>query len=131
MNGPPNDPGDMRGASFEQGKGASGANSAISDLLDSSVRAVPATRYAHGLAGIVVSACLAMVLAGSPTAAIMGASVMLGGSIVLLVFAKLSDAKPKMLRGPMKITLWAVTLLFLATLTLLFTSFFFGKPLPL
>jgi hypothetical protein len=100
-------------------------------VLRASVVAVPAMRYALGVAGLAGSASLALGFFGTPEAAIIGAAASLGGSFLLLVFAKLAREKPKTFRRPALVVMWTTTVLFSLSLVLLLTSFFFDRPLHL
>jgi len=100
-------------------------------ILRAALKAVPATKYALGIAGVAATVAIVLGILGSPTLAFIGISVMIAGSTVLLVFANLARERPKTFRRPAQVIMWATTLLFVATLVVLFTSFFFGKPLDL
>jgi hypothetical protein len=100
-------------------------------VIRAAIAAVPFTKYALGLAGFAAAASIAMRFLGSPAATLIAVAVTLSGSLILLVFANLARAKPKTFLRPAQFVMWATLILFVATLALLFTSFFFGQPLRL
>jgi hypothetical protein len=100
-------------------------------VIRAAMRAVPATKYALGVAGIAAAGAIVLALLGSPTTGVIGVAVTIAFSMVVLLFAHLARQKPATFHRPAVIVLWCVTLLFAATLIVLFTSFFIGYPLDL
>ena len=98
-------------------------------LLQAAIKAIPQMKYALGVVGMGAAAALALGLLGSPTGAVVGVSLAVAFSVVLVVFAKLAQAKASAFLRPALILLWSTILMFPPLLLCLFTSFFFGKPL--
>ena len=98
------------------------------ELLQQAIRAVPAVRYALGVAGIGAALALIAGLRIDLRIAGFGIPIMLVLMIVLLLFAYLSTATSA-LRTPAIIFMWFSVCITMATVFLLFTSFFFGSPI--
>jgi formylglycine-generating enzyme required for sulfatase activity len=88
-------------------------------------------KYALGVAALAGVGSVAVGWLGSPPAAVFGVAACLVGCILVLVFAQLARAKPTVFLVPAQVLMWSAIVLFVAMLGLLFTSFFFGQPLPL
>lgn len=100
-------------------------------FLRLAIKAVPATKYALGLAGFAAAGSIAAQYLGSPTAAVIGTSVTIAGSVIVLVFARLVALKKEVFLRPAQFLMWAMTVMFVAAITLLGSSFFVGLPLDL
>lgn len=98
-------------------------------IVRAAIRAVPATKYALGTAGVAAAAAISVGLLGNPTAAVVGVTTTLALSTVLLLFANLARQKPATFRRPAAVLLWTMTWFFVAATAALFSSFFFGFPL--
>ena len=99
-------------------------------LLREATRAVPAVRYALGLAGIMAALALGTALLRTPRAAVMGSLVMLALMVLLLVFAKAAAMSAGLVRGPALVMTWGIVTLFILASTLTVTSVFFDRPKP-
>jgi len=109
--------------------GASG-ELAVLRFVRETLRVLPEMKYALGVAAVAGAASVAVGWLGSPTAAVFGVAACLVGCILVLIFAHLARAKPKLFLAPAQVLMWSAVVLFVAMLGLLFTSFFFGQPLP-
>jgi hypothetical protein len=96
-------------------------------FLRSAIQAIPAVKYALGVAGIVATIAVIRGFTIDPRRAILGTIVMLFLMISLLVFAKWAS-KPS-LGTPFLILTWFSLLLMVVTAILLFTSVFWSQPL--
>src|SRR5262245_30430797 len=100
-------------------------------VLRESIKAVPAIKYALGVAGIISVIAIVKAYNVDFRIAVVGTLIMLILMTVLLVFARLSAAADKSFRYPMLFMLWSFLLLTIATAALIFTSVFFSKPVDL
>ena len=98
-------------------------------LLRESVRAVPAVRYALGVAGLLAVVAIAGAIGLTPTVAVFGTLIVLVLMIVLLLFTRLTATAPRHFLRPVLVLMWSSLGLLLATAALLFTSVFFHWPL--
>lgn len=97
--------------------------------------AVPAVRYALGIAGIAAAIAIVGSFKLGLAVAALGTIVMLGLMTALLVFARLAGAgttgpsgEPSILEGPAYLMVWVFTLLTCATGVMVFSVTFFGFP---
>jgi Tfp pilus assembly protein PilF len=102
-----------------------------STLLQEAVRAVPAVKYALGIAGILAVLAIAKAFDLDPAFAIGGTVVVLALMVVLLIFARLSGKASQHFVLPALFLMWGSLALVLASAGLLFTSAFFGRPIDL
>lgn len=94
------------------------------------VRAVPSVKYAMGVAGVVAAGIIAYNLAHEdPKKAILAFVFGLAGMYLLLVFASVRKDSV-VVRGPVTLTIWGLTAMFLATLALTLSAYAFGLPEP-
>ncbi len=102
-------------------------------LLQEAVRAVPAVKYALGIAGILAVLAIAKGFGLDPAFAIGGTIVMLALMVVLLIFARLSASAKASQHFvlPALFLMWGFLALVLASAGLLFSSAFFGRPIDL
>ena len=107
-------------------------------ILQDAVAAVPAVRYAAGVAGIAAAVAIVASFTLGPAVAVLGTIVMLGLMAALLAFARAarvgaesSDAAadPAAVRRAGIVLVWVFTLLICATGVMMFTMTFFGTPL--
>ncbi|HZN10498.1 MAG TPA: hypothetical protein VFC61_02405 [Blastocatellia bacterium] len=101
------------------------------EVVRGAVRAVPAVKYALGVAGVSAAAALAAGVAGDWGRALAGAAVMLLLMTALALFARLSSLAARDLRPALLLLVWCALLLTVATAALLLASVFFGRPLDL
>jgi len=97
-------------------------------LLKVAIDAVPAVKYALGVAGIVSALALVKGLFANLTAALVGTGGMLVLMVLLVVFARTSRLGPNTLRLPSLVLAWATLTLFVGSLLLSVTCAFFGWP---
>ena len=102
-----------------------------STLLQEAVRAVPAVKYALGIAGILAVLAIAKAFGLDPAFAIGGTIVVLALMVVLLIFAKLSSSASQHFVLPALFLTWGALALVLASAGMLFSSAFFGRPIDL
>jgi PDZ domain len=101
-------------------------------VLREAIRAVPAVKYALGIAGIV--SAIAIVTGGfriDPRIAVFGTVIMFVLMTVLVLFARLSTTPHHALGIAVIVLVWFSLLLTMFTATGLFTSVFFHYPLDL
>jgi hypothetical protein len=116
---------------FQEVEMSPSANSPA-DVLRAAVNAVPAVKYALGVAGIAAAAALAAsFFAGRTQAALLASAAMLVLMILLVLFARLTSTASKALVPAVLFMTWAILLLVIASAGLLVTSFFFDWPKPL
>jgi hypothetical protein len=98
-------------------------------ILREAILAVPAVKYALGVAGVVAVASIIKMFGLDLWTAFAGAAVIFVLMVVLVVFARISKFGPKDLRLPALVLMWSFLALMIAATTLLFTSAFFGWPI--
>jgi hypothetical protein len=102
------------------------------DILRNAVRAVPAMRYALGVAALAAVVAIVLGLNLDPQVAIFGALIVIGLMFILVVFSGYAgNAKPSSSTSPASILVWFYTLAVIVATTLFITSFFWNKPIPL
>jgi hypothetical protein len=97
-------------------------------VLTTAVRAVPAVRYALGVAGIVSVIAIVKAFHLDLALAAAGSLVMFVLMTALVIFARLSKFGTLSLQRPALVFTWFCLLLTMAASLLLFTSVFFGIP---
>ncbi len=100
------------------------------DLIREAIKAVPAVKYALGVAGVAAALALAVAMLDLRVAAF-GTVIMFAMMVVLVLFAKLASIASKDLRLPVLVLTWAMLVLTLAVAVFLVTSIFFQRPLDL
>jgi hypothetical protein len=104
------------------------AASAPMAILRLAINAVPAVRYAAGVAGLISAAALVKALFSSVQAALLVGVAMLILMSVLLVFAASTKLAPEFLRRPALTLTWAILILFVLSAGLTASSVFFDWP---
>lgn len=99
-------------------------------LVKEAIRAVPAVRFALGVAGVIAAFSLVIAFVGSPKAALFAFGLMLGLMTLLLLFALVARTAGAYLHRPALFLVWSVTLLFVVSSALTVTSVFFDWPKP-
>jgi len=100
-------------------------------VLREAIRAVPAVKYALGVAGLLSVVAIAKAFGlNAPTAAV-GAIVTLVLMVALLIFARLTATAPRYFVLPALMFMWVSLVLVLATASLLFLSAFFRWPVDI
>jgi len=92
---------------------------------------VPALKYALGVVGVVAAVAIVRSFQIGYGVAFFGAVVMFILMVLMVVFAKLTQAAPRYFTAPALVLLWTFLLLTIGTACLLFTSVFFKKPVDL
>jgi len=100
-------------------------------VLTSAVKAVPAVRYALGVAGIMAALALGKAFFASTSEALIGAAFMLVLMFLLVVFAAAARTDSSAQRALALTATWALLILFVGSAALLVSSTFFAWPLPL
>jgi hypothetical protein len=86
---------------------------ALRDLLNDAIRAVPAVRYALGVAGIAAAtAIIYAIFQQKAEVAIIGTAIMIAFMVVLLVFAALSRISIGIIQYPAILLLWITIICF-------------------
>lgn len=101
-------------------------------LLKQAVKAVPAVRYAVGVAGIAAVVALVLGLQLRPQVAVFGTLIVIALMFVLVVFSRFAgQAQHSDFVGPARTLVWFYTLAIVTATTLFVTSYFFHTPLDL
>ncbi|SRR5216683_696919 len=100
-------------------------------ILREAVRAVPAVKYALGVAGITAVVALVRSFGISPQHAVFGTVITLVLMVALVIFAKLTTTAPRHFVLPVLVLMWSFLGLTIATAFLLFSSAFFKWPAAL
>ena len=101
------------------------------NVLQEAIKAVPAVRFAFGIAGIAAALAIIVSLFTDPLIALFGTIVMFLLMVVLVIFAALTKQSRESLRLPMLFLTWCSVVLTMATASFLFTSTFFKWPVNL
>jgi hypothetical protein len=102
------------------------------EVLKQAIRAVPAVKWALGVAGLVAAVGIVEFLVhGNWIVAIVGTVVMLMLATVLVIFARAAQSSAADLVSPSVVLVWFALLLTCAFSTALFTTVTFGKPVVL
>ena len=101
-------------------------------LLQEAVKAVPATRYALGIAGVASVIAIIAAFNISYKVAVFGTLIILGLMFILLTFSSIAaKSNKKSLHLPAMVLTWAFLIMSLMVSTLLATSFFFKWPIEI
>jgi hypothetical protein len=98
------------------------------DILRAGIRAVPAVKYALGVAGVAAALAIATSLFSSVSAALVGIAVMLPLMVLLVIFAAITGLARTDTRIPALVFTWAVLVLFVGSAALLAGAVFFDWP---
>lgn len=100
-------------------------------ILNQAIRAVPAIKYALGVAGIGAAVAIVAGFSIDYKVAVLGTLIMFGLMFGLVLFSSFSSNSPASLR-PLALTLaWTFVLLIASSSFCIFTGFFFSWPRPL
>lgn len=99
-------------------------------VVREAINAVPAVKYALGIAGVAASLALAAAFFSNTRAALFGVAAMLVLMTLLVIFAVLTKLAKQELRIPALVLTWTVLLVFVGSTILTFTSVFFSRPKP-
>ena len=101
-------------------------------IVDKATKAVPATKYAIGIAGLIaVIGIIASIIKVDFRVAGWGTVILLGLMTVLVVFAKLTETAPKEFIKPVRALMWSMVFIFIFVSGSLATSVFFKFPVDL
>ena len=100
-------------------------------ILRDAIKAVPAVKYALGVAGIVSAVALISAFGLDLRIAGFATIIMILLMVLLVIFAKLTTTASHHFLRPVLILMWCALVLTLGSATLLFTSVFFRWPVPL
>lgn len=100
-------------------------------LVKDGIKAVPAVRYALGVAAIAAVIAIVSGFIKDYRIAVLGTIVMLALMSALVVFSSLARTAAKDVRPLALLLAWASVILIIATSVLIFTGFFFSWPRPL
>jgi hypothetical protein len=97
-------------------------------VYNTAVKAVPSIKYAIGVAGVIAAAMIAYNLSSEdPRKAVLGFIFALAGMYLLLIFAS-AGRVGAIVRGPVVLIVWALTLMFIACLLLTLSAYAIGAP---
>ncbi|HEX8500899.1 MAG TPA: TIR domain-containing protein [Pyrinomonadaceae bacterium] len=100
-------------------------------VLREAIRAVPAVKYALGVAGVGAAVSIIAGFQLNLSVAVIGIVLMFGLMIILVIFSSFARSTSKSLK-PLALTLaWSFVTLTVATSFFIFTGFFFAWPRPL
>lgn len=100
-------------------------------LLKAAIKAVPAVKYALGVAGIMSAIAIIRGFGLDLRVAVFGTIIMLVLMTALVVFAALTRARSPQVRLAALVMMWSFLILVILSATLLFTSTFLQFPKPL
>ncbi len=98
-------------------------------VLQAAIKAVPAVKYALGVAGLAAAAAIALSFFKSPESALVGTIAVFVLAILLYAFYSLTRTVKAMV-WPGLILTWALTFFFVLSLGLTMTTVFFAYPMP-
>jgi tetratricopeptide (TPR) repeat protein len=99
--------------------------------LKEAIKAVPAVKYALGVAGVAAVVAIVSAFKLNHKVAVFGTIIMFGLMFLLVLFSWFSKNAGKHAKMPTLVLVWTFVLLTLITATLLLSSFFFHWPRPL
>lgn len=100
------------------------------EVLRQGVRAVPAVKFAVGVAGVMAALAVGKAFFSTPQAALLGAVAMLALMVLLLLFAAAARLAGGALRTPALVMTWTILALFVGSASLAASSVFFAWPEP-
>ncbi|MCP4344593.1 MAG: hypothetical protein GY795_03580 [Desulfobacterales bacterium] len=100
-------------------------------ILKDAIIAVPALKFALGIAGIISVIAITRSFRIDWRIAFFGTVIMLFLMVVLVIFARLTQQQDVSFRLPILVFIWFSLLLTMGVAITLFTSVFFAKPLDL
>jgi hypothetical protein len=98
-------------------------------LLKNAVKAVPAIKYALGVAGVASVVAIVLGLKLKPEIAVFGSLTVIGLMFVLVVFAGFAREQTNAIMWPAKVLVWFYTIAVIVTTTLFITSYFWQSPM--
>jgi hypothetical protein len=100
-------------------------------VLQDAIRAVPAVKYALGVAGIVSVIAIISAFRLDLRIAGFGTVITFVLMVTLVIFAKLTTIAPRHFVAPVLVLMWSFLALTIFSALLLFSSVFFGRPIDL
>lgn len=100
-------------------------------VLTEAIKAVPAVKYALGVAGVAAAVAIVAGLINDVTIAVLGTVIMMSLMFVLVIFAHFVKNAASHYKPLAIFMSWAVVILTTGTSFLIFTGFFFSWPRPL
>lgn len=100
-------------------------------VLKNAIKAVPAVKYALGVAGVAAAVALIAGFITDYKIAVFGIILMFGLMIVLVVFSNIAKSTVGDIRPLSLLLAWSFVILIIATSFFIFTGFFFHWPRPL
>jgi len=100
-------------------------------IIKEGTKAVPATKYAVGVAGLIAIVALIASFKIDLRIALWGTIVLFGLMILLVLFAKLSQTASEDFKTPVRVLMWSFTIVFISISILLTSSVFFKVPIDL
>lgn len=102
-----------------------------SEILKDAIRAVPAVKWALGVAGIAAAVTIVAGFSIDYKVAVLGSIVMFGLMFGLVTFSWFVSNSPQSIKLLALTLAWTFVILICATSICIFTGFFIGKPRPL
>lgn len=109
----------------------SGLSGPFASLIKEAIQAVPAVKFALGVAGIAAIIATIEGFKVDYIVMVLGLIIMFGLMFLLLIFARFARSASKSLRPLGLVLAWSFVFLTIATALLIFTEFFFSWPRPL
>jgi hypothetical protein len=97
-------------------------------VLRAGIKAVPAVKYALGIAGIGAALAISSTFFTTTAAALTGIGLMLPLMVLLVIFASIAGLARKELRRPALVFTWSILIIFLGSVGLFVSSVFFKWP---
>jgi hypothetical protein len=101
------------------------------DIVKAGIKAVPAVKWALGVAGVGAALAIVSSFFSDATTAFVGIGVMIFFMTLLVIFAAAASLKGNAIRGPAYLLTWAMIVLFVGSATLFASSVFFDWPKPI
>jgi hypothetical protein len=99
-------------------------------IIREATKAVPAVRYALGVAGVMAAFALGASFFKDAKVAFFATVAMFVLMLLLVVFAKAATQGSSVVKGPATLLLWTMTLLFILSASLTVSAVFFNYPKP-
>jgi hypothetical protein len=100
-------------------------------LLKNAIAAVPAVKYALGVAGIAAVVAIVAGFGLNYQVAVFGVLIVIGLMFVLVVFSNFSQKQDVNLRGPATLLVWFYTVTVMTVTVLFLFSYFLGWPIDI
>src|SRR5882724_4926937 len=103
-------------------------------LVKEAIKAVPAVRFALGVAGVAAVVAIILGLKLSPEVAFFGTLIVLGLMFVLVLFSHYAGSKvdgaaaSRVMFGPISLLVWFYSIALVIVTLLFMSSYFFHKP---